>query len=261
MARFSGQKPLAPAEKQKITQRYIDGEGIEALCRIYRRGKSTIKQVLADSNVTLRPRGNPTGTVWSSERRAAHLSATRTDEFRQAARERLLQRLPSMRGPAVNSPIERRLHDALRRYGIGFSTQPLLLNRYLVDMLLHQAPIIIEADGAQHTLRDQRQKDAIRDADLIAAGYRIFRFTGSEINRDVGECIRHVIDSCGLTPEENPNYEIRTKLTGSAHPRWKGGKAKFTCERCGNTFLAQPKHRACKRTFCSRACYHAAQRG
>ena len=32
--------------------------------------------------------------------------------------------------------------------------------RYLVDIELHQAPIVIEADGAQHTLRDQKAKDA-----------------------------------------------------------------------------------------------------
>jgi len=220
----------------------------------YHRAKTTIKQVIRNAGVASRPRGNLVGNEWTPERRAAHKRATGTPEFAQKSREALLKRLPAMRGPATNTAIEQRLHDALMKAGIGFTTQALLLERYLVDIALHQALIVIEADGAQHTLRDQKAKDALRDEALSLAGYRIFRFTGSVINRDADECVRSVIDTCGLAPDKEPAYNIRTKFSGELHPLWKGGKREYVCESCGVTFLAQPKHRTGKHVYCSRQC-------
>src|ERR1035437_10057898 len=48
----------------------------------------------------------------------------------------------------ANTPIECRLHDALMAAGIGFTTQRRLVGRYVVDISVHQAPVVIEADGA-----------------------------------------------------------------------------------------------------------------
>src|SRR5580692_7572699 len=89
----------------------------------------------------------------------------------------------------ANTPIECRLHDALMAAGIGFTTQKRLVGRYVVDISLHQAPVVIEADGARHRSGPQAQeRDAVRDAAHTAAGYRVFRFSGSEINTDAVEC-------------------------------------------------------------------------
>lgn len=227
----------------------------------YHRSKPIIRTVITDASVPVRPRGYPKGTAWSAEHREAHRAATATAEFAEKSRQTLLKRLPSMRGPAVNTAIERRLHDALRQAGIGFTTQSLLLDRYLTDIEIRQARIVIEADGAQHALREQRAKDAVRDAALAEAGYRVFRFTGSEINRDAAECVKRVADECGLMPDEDPVYEIRTKFAGPGHPRWKGGKQDFTCDACGNVFQAQPTSRRGKRKFCSPTCYADGMRG
>ena len=255
MARIKGQKPLTSAEQQEIARRYEAGEVLETLTAEYQRGKPTIKKVITDAGGTIRRRGYATGTEWSPERRAAHKAGCSTPEFAQKSREALLKRLPSMRGPATNTAIERRIHDALMAAGIGFTAQSLLLERYLVDIDLHQAPIVIEADGAQHTLRLQKAKDALRDAELTTAGYRIFRFTGSEINTDAAACVQRVIDACRLVPDKEPVYDIRTKFSGELHPLWKGGKREYVCESCGETFLAQPKHRAGTHVYCSRQCY------
>ena len=254
MARIKGQKPLTPAERQEIARRYEAGETLEALMAEYQRGKPMIRKVVQDAGVAIRPRGYGKDRGWTPEWRAAHKAGCSTPEFAEKSRKALLNRLPSMRGPATNTAIERRVHDALMAAGIGFTTQSLLLDRYLVDIELHQARIIIEADGAQHTLREQKAKDAARDADLILAGYRVFRFTGREINTDAVACVQRVIDACGLVPDKEPAYEIRTKFSGELHPLWKGGKQEYTCEICGKTFLAQPKHRTGKRVYCSRQC-------
>lgn len=228
----------------------------------YQRGKPKIKQVIREAGVAIRPRGNKTGTVWSSERREAHRLATSSPEFAEKARAATLVRLANVReSPAVNTAIERRLHDALKVAQIGFTTQSMLLDAYLVDIELHQAPIVIEADGATHSLPLQKAKDALRDAALAEAGYQVFRFTGSEINTDAAACIQRVIDACRLVPDREPVYDIRTKFSGSSHPNWKGGKREFVCETCGDTFLAQPKHRTGEHVYCSRPCSAIARVG
>jgi very-short-patch-repair endonuclease len=232
-----GQRFFAREQKLDIVSRYETGESINVLRIEYDCDPESIKAVLVEAGTAIR----------------THHESTQTDAFREKSRQTLLKRLPSMRGPATNTAIEQRMQDALKRAGIGFTTQSVLLDRYLVDFELHQAPIVIEADGAQHTLRDQRNKDAERDAALTAAGYRVFRFTGSEINRDAAECVQCAIEACGLTPDHNPVYEIRTRFAGPAHPRW--SQVEFTCEQCGTLFSKPPSHRASEHAFCTQRCY------
>ena len=137
----------------------------------------------------------------------------------------------------TNTPIECRLHDALMAAGIGFTTQRRLVGRYVVDISVHQAPVVIEADGARHRAGIAAQeRDAIRDAAHEAAGYRVFRFSGSEINTDAVSCIQQVIDACGLVPDKEPVYDIRTKFSGIDHPRYVG-QYELVCEYCAEFFL------------------------
>lgn len=167
----------------------------------------------------------------------------------------------TIRNQTLNTPIELRLQDALKAAGIGFTTQPLLLGRYLADILISQVPIIIEADGWQHNRPEVRAKDVRRDADLLAAGYRTFRFTGTEINADAVKCIQSVIDACGLVPDTEPVFDIRLEFGGESHWHWKGGLREFTCDVCGEKFMAQPKHRPGPNYYCSSRCYGDAKRG
>jgi very-short-patch-repair endonuclease len=262
VAKPKGWRPLADDEKQEIARRYAAGEGLDALAAEYHRSKDILKRTLTEAGVAIRPRGNLPGTVWPAERREAHRLATSTPEFAEKARAATLVRLSLAReSPAVHTAIERRLQDALKVAGVGFRTQSLLLGRYLVDIELHQAPIVIEADGATHTLPRQKAKDASRDAALSAAGYRVFRFTGSKINADAAACVQQVVRACGLVPDEAPVYEIRTRFAGPNHPHWKGGKRDYTCEACGTVFQAQPKHRTSAHVYCSRQCAGDAKRG
>lgn len=262
MAKSKGWRPLTDDEKQEIIRRYADGERLTALTEEYHRTKETLRQILRDAGLTIRGVGYPKGTKWSAEHREAHKRATSTPEFATKARAATLARLSLVReSPAVNTAIERRLHDALKAAGIGFHTQSMLLGAYLVDIELDQARIVIEADGETHALPQQKAKDALRDTALTDAGYKVFRFTGSAINSGAAECIRHVINACGLTPDNEPVYDIRTAFTGPSHPNWKGGKREYACEVCGERFLAQPKHRTGQHVYCSRKCAGMASRG
>lgn len=261
MVKPKGWRPLTASEQQEIIRRYTAGERLTALAREYHRDKKTLKGILQDAEITVRGVGYPKGTPWTPEHRAAHRRATSTPEFAEKARQATLKMLAQGRGPNVNTAIERRLHDALKGARIGFRTQSLLLSLYLVDIELHQARIVIEADGATHTLPLQKTADAARDAALTAAGYRVFRFTGSEINADAAICVRQVIDACGLVPDEEPSYEIRTRFAGPDHPRWRGGKREYVCGNCGTVFYAQPKHRKGPKAYCTVQCAGAARRG
>lgn len=225
--------PIANDEKLEIIHRYVTGETLTGLAREYHRGTATVKRLLQDSGIALRSQRETT-LAWLSK-------------IRESGN--------------INTPIERRMQDALMAARIGFRTQRLLLDRYLVDILITQAPIVIEADGMVHTHPKNRAKDALRDDALTEAGYRVFRFTGSEINTDATACVQRLIDACELTPDEEPVYDIRTSFSGEDHPNWKGGKQEFTCEQCCEMFLAQPKHRSLEHIYCGNKCAAEARVG
>jgi very-short-patch-repair endonuclease len=144
----------------------------------------------------------------------------------------------------ANTPIECRLHDALKAAGIGFTTQKRLVGRYVVDVSVHQMPVVIEADGAMHHSGAKAQsRDAVRDAAHEAAGYRVFRFTGSQINTDAAECVRKVVDACGLVPDEEPVYNIRA-TSKEPGPR-KIKVLELICGYCGEQFTSRWSRKFC----------------
>ena len=132
---------------------YESGMTFEQLAAHYGCSVHAIQNAVRRLGVKARPTGLPPGYQWTDERRAAHKAAVNRPEHRAKMRENMLQRLPTMRGPSANSPLEKLLQAALIQAGISFSTQRVLLARYCVDILLHQAGIVLEADGALHHLR------------------------------------------------------------------------------------------------------------
>ena len=234
---------------------YASGMTYEQLTAHYGCSVHAVQNAVKRLDVTPRPTGLPEGYEWTPERREAHHAATHTPEFRAKSRENLLARLPSMRGPSANSPLEKLLQAALLKAGLSFSTQRVLLGRYCVDFLLHQAPVILEADGALHHLR--KEQDAERDASLADAGYRVFRFSGSQINRGADRCVAEVTEACGLVPDADPVADIRTGMMGPENPNWGGGLQVFTCEQCGAETARNAYRGKQKKKFCNSECYGA----
>ncbi len=232
---------------------YQGGMTYDQLAAHYQCSVHAIQNAMKRLDVTPRPTGLPEGYEWTEERRIAHRAATSTPEFAAKSRENLLKRLPSMRGPSANSPLEKLLQAALLKVGISFSTQRVLLGRYCVDILVQQAPVILEADGSLHHLR--KMQDSQRDADLTAAGYRVFRFTGSQINQGADVCTASVIEACGLVPDTDPVADIRTGMMGPENPNWRGGPVTVTCEQCGEQTTRNAARLAQKKRFCDSKCY------
>ena len=234
---------------------YESGMTYERLAAHYGCSVHAIQNAMKRLGVTPRPTGLPEGYEWTDERRAAHRAAVDRPEWRAKNRENLLKRLPTMRGPSANSPLEKLLQAALMKAGLSFSTQRVLLGRYCVDILLQQAPVILEADGAHHYLR--KAEDAERDANLTEAGYRVFRFTGTRINRGADLCVAEVIQACGLVPDTDPVADIRTGMMGSENPHWGGGLVTVICEQCGAETTRNAARLAQKKRFCNSRCYGA----
>lgn len=74
---------------------------------------------------------------------------------------------------------------------------------YRVDFLLaaeypqgNIVKIIVECDGHDYHERtkDQAKSDKSRDRDLVANGYAVFRFTGSELHKSPFKCSQEVIE-------------------------------------------------------------------
>jgi very-short-patch-repair endonuclease len=241
----------------KLPALYDGGMTFEQLAEHYGCSLHAIQNAMKRLGVKSRPNGLPKGYEWTEERRAAHRAATSDNpEWRAKMRENFLRRLPLMNGPSANSPLEKFLQAALMKAGIGFSTQRVLRGLYCVDILIQQAPVVIEADGSRHNMEPRKSMDAERDADLAAVGYRVFRFNGRQINCDAEGCIARVVAECSLTPDTEPVYDIRTGMRGSDNPKWNGGSQKFKCEYCGAEVTKDAyESRSRKRKFCNSQCY------
>jgi len=81
-----------------------------------------------------------------------------------------------------------------------------------------RAPLLgIEIDGHEWHERnkEQAQRDKSRERFLVANGWKILRFTGSEVFKDSGKCVTETID-CATTLARIWHQQIRGYLLGKA---------------------------------------------
>lgn len=227
-----------------------------AVAELYGCGQQTVTKAMKRLGIKAEPVKGRSYT-WSDERKAKHKAACNTPAFKDAHRVSLLKRFDELRGSSADSPLEAILHGALKRAGLSFTTQCGKLGRYVVDIELLQAPVIIEADGFSHRLERRKALDKVRDAALTEAGYRVFRFDGAQINADPDACIQSVVDAVGLTPDTDPVAEIRRGGRGKDNPNWKGAQIEHACSGCGGTFVQHRTNRSYKKKFCDQKCYGA----
>lgn len=248
--------PFTEEDKKSIVGKFAAGVGVRVLAVEYQCADVRIKRVLEDAGIRLK------GAHFTKEHLEdiadRYVTGEDVRDIAKAYRCRFYTMRDLINSLGVerrviatsNTPIERRLHDALMKCGIGFTTQVRLVDRYVVDIKVNQAPVVIEADGKTYHRKSER--DTERDRAHAEAGYRVFRFTGSEINADSEACIQRVVGECGLIPDESPVYDIRTTFAGADHPRW--NRVTLKCLNCESEFEIVAKYR--HRKFCQLSCYH-----
>ena len=176
-------------------------------------------------------------------------------------------------GVLAVSSTEALLNKAFRKLSISFSTQqsvysddqrgqarrmptgPTPGSLYRVDILITQAPVVIEADELYHQIqRDQRELDARKDAELRRLGYQVFRFNEQQIGADADACAWTVVNEARLVPEDDPVFVVRKAMSGPDSETWTGGKPGWDCVTCGTHFHSykRPGGKPC--TTCSREC-------
>jgi hypothetical protein len=73
--------------------------------------------------------------------------------------------------------------------------------KYRVDFLIPSKKIIIELYGYQyHNTKVKITKDAERERYLQRVGYRVIRFTGTEVFKDVRKCVYEVLSLAKIEP-------------------------------------------------------------
>lgn len=90
------------------------------------------------------------------------------------------------------SPIERRLYNALTSRGYDVRTQ-VPCGKYRIDIALPAYNLAIECDGkAYHSTPAQREHDRRKDRFLRARGWRVLRFSGRQINGQMADVLRKI---------------------------------------------------------------------
>ncbi|MFB3160453.1 DUF559 domain-containing protein [Neobacillus sp. 179-J 1A1 HS] len=90
------------------------------------------------------------------------------------------------------SYIERRLYDALISRGYSVSTQ-VWCGKYRIDIALLGPRIAIECDGKDyHSSAEQKAHDRRKNAYLRRHGWKVMRFTGSQINGNMRQIITRI---------------------------------------------------------------------
>ena len=101
------------------------------------------------------------------------------------------------------TPPERALWSVLRanRLGIKFQRQ-VVLAPYIADFAARSERLVIELDGDSHAGREAY--DAARTAALEARGYRVLRFSNSDVMSHIDGVARAILVALGKDPDSPP---------------------------------------------------------
>jgi very-short-patch-repair endonuclease len=90
------------------------------------------------------------------------------------------------------SPIERRLYDALAFRGYAVTSQ-VPCGKYRIDLALLGPRIAIECDGkAYHSAPQAKARDRRKDKYLKENGWQVLRFSGRQITSDLAKVLQRI---------------------------------------------------------------------
>ena len=96
------------------------------------------------------------------------------------------------------TPAERKLWARLRQrqiYGLRFRRQH-PIGRFIVDFCCISHKLVIEIDGRTHDA--QMAYDQARAELLQGQGYKVIRFTNSEVEREIDGVLAEIARECGV---------------------------------------------------------------
>lgn len=91
------------------------------------------------------------------------------------------------------SPVEKSFFTEACNRGLDIKPQ-VKINEYRVDFANEKLKVVIEIDGHQfHSSKEQIRRDLQRQRSLEMCGWRVHRFSGSEVYANVGNCVEQCI--------------------------------------------------------------------
>lgn len=82
-------------------------------------------------------------------------------------------------------------YQYLRTYPVQWNRQK-IIGGYIVDFYCHQAKLIIELDGSQHSEEEAAKYDEVRTAYLGGLNLKVIRFTNSDIKQRFREVCEQI---------------------------------------------------------------------
>jgi len=76
-----------------------------------------------------------------------------------------------------------------------------VLDRRIVDFFCPARKLVVEIDGDTH----DPLRDAVRDRELEAEGYRIMRFSNAQIGKEIEAVLQVILNACLAAPERWPH--------------------------------------------------------
>ena len=120
------------------------------------------------------------------------LGKRHSEKTKRKMKESRLKYMASGKGKNKETHIEIKIENELKRQGIPYMKQVPLEGIALVDFLLPNK-IIVQADGTYwHSKGKNKGKDIAQDTILGFKGYKIFRFTETQINKSSKRCINKI---------------------------------------------------------------------
>lgn len=125
---------------------------------------------------------------------------------------------------------------ALKEYGLTNFEPEKPMSIYQFDFAFPEERIDVEIDGKLHLTDNVKSIDERRDKWTESIGWRVIRFTASEVCKDVNVCLNKLLEIMKL-----PLLEIKEKIKANAR--------KNKCQ-CGNGIFAVSKRcSSCSRLF------------
>ena len=97
------------------------------------------------------------------------------------------------------TPEEKHLwYDFLKKIPYTVNRQKNIGN-FIVDFYVASKNIVIEIDGFQHEMTENKEKDNERDFEFFKLGIKVLRYTNKGINNNFNEVCDNILTHLGLT--------------------------------------------------------------
>jgi leucyl-tRNA synthetase/very-short-patch-repair endonuclease len=120
-----------------------------------------------------------------------------------------------------------------KKLGVNFRRQH-SIGEYIVDFVCLREKLVIEIDGSIHNEPEQKEYDEIRTVYLGFFGYRVIRFTNSQVINDLNYVLKNIREnlSSSSTPDATPlspgeGSGVRHRFDYNTMPGWAGSSWYF----------------------------------